>query len=289
MAAKLMLGEPVADLTYRQVKDKARIFQEIVGRKITLATVLIGDDVPSFNYVNLKHKKATELDINYKHYKLGQDCTQKELSKLIKELNLDDEIDGVLIQYPIPKQLNYELAISELDYLKDVDGLSPFNLGRLALGDPVLIACTPLGIKRMLDYYGIETASKHVVIVGRGLTIGRPLSMLLSQKGSYGDACVTLLHSKINDFYKYTKDADILISAAGSPYLITPEHVKANAVVISAGVKYEGKKLLPDVDESVADVASMITPRIGGVGPVTVAMLFENLTRAAQLRKNLDL
>jgi methylenetetrahydrofolate dehydrogenase (NADP+)/methenyltetrahydrofolate cyclohydrolase len=276
-----MPGDPVATAIYKTLGDKAVEFEKKVGRKITLATILVGDDVPSLNYVNLKHDKAIELKMSYVHHHLAKTASQDELNELIKNINRDDRIDGVLIQYPIPTHLSYEAAIELLSPDKDVDGLHPLNLGRLAQGVGCMVACTPLAIQAMLSFYKVQISGRHVVIVGRGMTIGRPLSILLSQKGANANACVTLVHSGVPNLYNYTKLADILIAAAGSPYLIKPEHVKPGSVVIGAGVRYEGKKLLPDVDETVQEVASMITPRVGGVGPVTVAMLFANLTQAA--------
>jgi methylenetetrahydrofolate dehydrogenase (NADP+)/methenyltetrahydrofolate cyclohydrolase len=167
---------------------------------------------------------------------------------------------------------------------KDVDGLHPTNVGRLALGIPGPVSCTPAGIEAILSHYGVPVAGRHVVVVGRGVTIGRPLSILLSQKRPTANAAVTMVHTGVPDWADYTRQADILVAAAGVPGMIQPEHVRPGAVVVGAGVRYEGTKLLPDVDEACEEVAGWITPRVGGVGPTTIAMLFRNLVEAAERR-----
>jgi methylenetetrahydrofolate dehydrogenase (NADP+)/methenyltetrahydrofolate cyclohydrolase len=186
---------------------------------------------------------------------------------------------------PLPKHLDEEATLRAVDPDKDVDGLHPVNLGRLVMGVDAPIACTPAGIQALLVHYGVPIEGRHVVIVGRGLTIGRPLANLLSLKRPSANAAVTVVHTGVADLGTYTREADILIVAAGTPGIVTPEMVKPAAAVVSAGVTFgEGRKLLPDVDESVADVAGWITPRLGGVGPTTRAMLLRNTVRAARRR-----
>jgi methylenetetrahydrofolate dehydrogenase (NADP+)/methenyltetrahydrofolate cyclohydrolase len=281
MSAVKMPGAPVAEVILNEVRAESASFVSSKKRPMGLGTILVGDDGPSARYVDMKRNKAKELGINSIHVHLPGDVTQSQFEEAIEELNEDESVDAMLVQYPVPPQLNYEKAISLMNPDKDVDGLHPFNMGRLALSLDGPKPCTPAGIERLLDYYGIDLSGRHVVIVGRGLTIGRPLSIMLSQKRKGANAIVTLVHTGTSDWASYTRSADILIAAAGSPYMIRPEHVKEGAVVVGAGVRYEGSKLLPDVDESVESVAGYITPRIGGVGPLTVAMLFKNLADAA--------
>ncbi|HUP70753.1 MAG TPA: bifunctional 5,10-methylenetetrahydrofolate dehydrogenase/5,10-methenyltetrahydrofolate cyclohydrolase, partial [Acidimicrobiales bacterium] len=191
-------------------------------------------------------------------------------------------VDAFLVQLPLPAGLNEEAALLRVDPDKDVDGLHPVNLGRLVMGVPAPVACTPAGIQALLVHHGVEITGRHVVIVGRGLTIGRPLALLLALKRPGANAAVTVVHTGVADLGTYTRQADILVAAAGSPSIITPDMVKSGAAVVSAGITWEGKRLVPDVDESVAEVAGWITPRLGGVGPTTIAMLLRNAVDAAE-------
>src|SRR5690606_37494895 len=184
-------------------------------------------------------------------------------------------------------QVDFDAVLMAIDPDKDVDGLHPTNVGRLALGIPGPVSCTPAGIEALLAHYEVPVAGRHVVVVGRGVTIGRPLSILLSQKRPTANAAVTLVHTGVADWADYTREADILVAAAGVPGMIQPEHVRPGGVVIGAGVRYEGTRLLPDVDEACEQVAGWITPRVGGVGPTTIAMLFRNLVEAAERRAGL--
>ncbi|MBV8691157.1 MAG: bifunctional 5,10-methylenetetrahydrofolate dehydrogenase/5,10-methenyltetrahydrofolate cyclohydrolase, partial [Actinobacteria bacterium] len=193
-------------------------------------------------------------------------------------------VDAMLVQHPIPGHLDYEAALDEMDPDKDADGLHPVNLGRLALSVPAPVPATPAGIEALLAHYDIPVSGRNVVILGRGFTLGRPLSMLLSQKRPTANAAVTVVHTGVPDWPEYSRRADIFIAAAGVPGIVKPEHVNPGSVVIGGGVRYEGRTLLPDVDESCAEVAGWITPRVGGVGPTTIAMLFRNLVEAAERR-----
>jgi methylenetetrahydrofolate dehydrogenase (NADP+)/methenyltetrahydrofolate cyclohydrolase len=190
----------------------------------------------------------------------------------------------MLVQHPIPDHLDYDLALLEMDPDKDVDGLHPINMGRLALGMPGPVPNTPAGIEALLHFYEIPISGREVVILGRGMTLGRPLAMLLGQKRPTANAAVTVVHTGVPDWPRYTQRAEVVIAAAGVPGILQPEHVKPGAVVVGGGVRYEGRKLLPDVDERCAEVAGWITPRVGGVGPTTVAMLFRNAVDAAERR-----
>ncbi|MGZ6791768.1 MAG: bifunctional 5,10-methylenetetrahydrofolate dehydrogenase/5,10-methenyltetrahydrofolate cyclohydrolase, partial [Mycobacteriales bacterium] len=193
-------------------------------------------------------------------------------------------IDAVLIQHPIPASLDYEAALVELDPDKDADGAHPMNMGRLALGMPGPLPCTPAGIEALLAHYEIPVAGREVCILGRGTTLGRPLALLLSQKRPTANAAVTVVHTGVPNWADYTRRAEVVIAAVGVPYILQPEHITPGATVIGGGVRYEGRKLLPDVDEACNEVAGAITPRVGGVGPTTVAMLFKNCVEAAERR-----
>src|SRR5262249_5757718 len=192
------------------------------------------------------------------------------------------DVDAMLFQYPAPPQIDYEAALFELDPDKDVDGMHPTNLGRLALAMPGPVPCTPAGIEALLAFYEITVAGREVCIVGRGNTIGRPLALLLSQKRPSANAAVTVVHTGVPDWPRYTLRADIVVAAAGVPGMIRPEHLRPGVTVVGAGVRYQGRRLLPDVDEACEAVAGAITPRVGGVGPTTIAMLFRNLVEAAE-------
>jgi methylenetetrahydrofolate dehydrogenase (NADP+)/methenyltetrahydrofolate cyclohydrolase len=196
--------------------------------------------------------------------------------------NRDPQVDAYLVQHPFPPHLDYEEALLHVDPAKDADGLHPVNLGKLVQGVDAPIACTPRGIQLLLAHNHIEIEGRHVVIVGRGLTIGRPLANLLTLKRPNANAAVTVVHTGVGDLAPYTTQADILVAAAGSPGLITPDMVKPGAAVVAAGVTFEGRKVISDVTDEVAEVAGWLSPRLGGVGPMTRAMLLSNTVDAAE-------
>lgn len=279
--ARLLPGEPVAE---RILDDVARRVAVLRARGVVpaLATVLVGDDSASAGYIRIKQRRAVELGFGSPHRHLPADCTQRDLTAVVAELSADPTVHGVLLQYPVPGRLDHEAALAGLDPAKDVDGMHPTNLGRLAAGLPGPVPCTPAGIEELLAHHGIPVAGREVVILGRGATLGRPLAMLLAQKRHTADAAVTVVHTGVPDWPRYTRRADIVVAAAGVPGIVAPEHVRPGAVLVGAGVRYAGRQLLPDVDERCAEVASAITPRVGGVGPTTVAMLFRNAVAAAE-------
>ena len=279
--ARLLSGAPVAEAVLTDVRERVARLRER-GVTPSLATILVGDDDASAGYIRIKQRQAGELGFASPHRHLPGDVTQDDLHKVIAEFNADRDVHGVLIQYPIPGHLDYDAALQTLDPDKDVDGMHPLNMGRLALGMPGPLPCTPAGIEALLAHHGIPVAGREVVILGRGATLGRPLAMLLAQKRPTANAAVTVVHTGVADWPRYTQRADILVAAAGVPGIVQPEHVRPGAVVIGAGVRYEGRRLLPDVAEECAAVASAITPRVGGVGPTTVAMLFRNAVQAAE-------
>ncbi len=284
MSAIVLPGAPVAAAVFADLKPRIDKLIE-AGHTPGLATILVGDNAASAGYIRMKMAKAAELGMTSPHLHLPPDTTQDELIMSVKLFSEDPAIDGMLIQHPIPGHLDYEAALAEVDPRKDVDGAHPVNMGRLALQMPGPLPCTPAGIEALLAHYDIRVAGRHVVIVGRGFTLGRPLSLLMSAKRPHTNAAVTTVHTGVPNMYDYTRQADILIAAAGVPGIIQPEHVKPGAVVIGAGVSYTGKNtIVPDVVEACEAVAGWITPRVGGVGPTTIAMLFRNCIEAAERR-----
>ncbi|MFV2084103.1 bifunctional 5,10-methylenetetrahydrofolate dehydrogenase/5,10-methenyltetrahydrofolate cyclohydrolase [Micromonospora sp. LOL_021] len=279
--ARLLPGAPVAEAVLADVTRRVAALRKR-GITPSLATLLVGDDDASAGYIRLKQRQAAELGFDSPHRHLPAAATQDDLLHVIADFNADDRVHAALIQYPVPGHLDYDTALQSLDPDKDVDGMHPLNMGRLAVGLPGPVPCTPAGIEALLAHHQIPVAGREVVILGRGATIGRPLAMLLAQKRPTANAAVTVVHTGVPDWPRYTQRAGILIAAAGVPGIIQPEHVRPGAVVIGAGVRYAGRRLLPDVDEACAEVASAITPRVGGVGPTTVAMLFRNAVYSAE-------
>lgn len=247
-----------------------------------LGTLLVGDDGPSANYVAMKHRDSEELGMGSREVHLPADATQEEVDAVVDDFNADPAVDAYIMQYPFPDQLDYETALLRVLPEKDADGLHPVNLGRLVQGVDAPLACTPRGIQLMLERYEIPIAGQHVVIIGRGLTIGRPLANLLSLKRPNANAAVTVVHTGAGDISRYTKSADILIAAAGAPRMVKADMVKPGAAVVAAGVSFADGKLVSDVDDDVAEVAGWLSPRIGGVGPMTRTMLMANTVAAAE-------
>ena len=281
MTARLLPGAPVADAVLADLVPRIAALVE-AGHRPGLGTVLVGDDSASAGYIRMKQEKAGSLGLTSPHRHLPADATQAQLVVAIRELNDDPSVDAMLVQHPVPAGLDYEAALLEMDPDKDVDGLHPVNMGRLALGMPGPVPCTPAGIETLLAFHGVAVAGREVCILGRGTTLGRPLSMLLTQKRPTANAAVTVVHTGVPNWSDYTRRAEIVIAAAGVPGILQPQHISAGATVIGGGVRYEGKRLLPDVDEACNEVAGAITPRVGGVGPTTVAMLFRNCVEAAE-------
>lgn len=283
MSARLLPGGPVAEAV---LTDVAARVQRLVaaGHRPSLATILVGDDSASAGYIRMKMAKAAELGFESPHVHLPQDATQSQVLDVVRAMNADASVDAVLLQHPVPGQIDFDAALGALDPDKDVDGLHPVNMGRLALGMPGPVPCTPAGIEALLAHYEIPVSGRNVVILGRGTTLGRPLSLLLSQKRPTANAAVTVVHTGVPDWPEYTRRADIVIAAVGVPGILQPEHLTPGVTVIGGGVRYEGRKLLPDVAESCEEVAGAITPRIGGVGPTTIALLFRNAVAAAERR-----
>ena len=282
MPAILLDGVAAAAKVLAGVADRAAAFTAKAGRPPGLGTILVGDDGPSAGYVRKKHEACAANGLASFHAHLPDSASQDDVMQQIATFNNNPAIDGFIVQIPLPKGLDEEAALLGVDPAKDADGLHPVNLGRLVMGAAGPTSCTPAGIVELLAIYGVPVAGKHVVIVGRGLTIGRPLALLLALKRPNANAAVTVVHTGVADIAAYTRQADIIVSAAGSPSTITPDMVKPGAAVVSAGLVWEGKRLVPDVAEAVGEVAGWITPRLGGVGPMTVAMLLRNTIDAAE-------
>lgn len=287
MSAQLLPGAPVSEAVFEALKPRIDALVA-AGHPPGLGTILVGDDGASAGYVRVKHAKCAELGLESHHEELPADATQADLFAAVQRFNDNPAVDAMLIQHPIPGHLDYEAALEQMDPDKDADGLHPVNLGRLALSIPAPVPATPAGIEALLAHYEIPVAGRHVVILGRGFTLGRPLSMLLSQKRPTANAAVTVVHTGVPDWPEYTRRADILVAAAGVPGIVQPDHLNPGSVVIGGGVRYEGRRLLPDVDERCEEVAGWITPRVGGVGPTTIAMLFRNLVEVAERRAGLS-
>lgn len=283
MPAVLMPGKPVADAVFADLEPRLAVLRA-AGHNPGLGTILVGSDSASEGYVRIKQERAAALGFGGRHVQLPDDATQSDLVAAIRDFNDDDDVHAVLIQHPTPPHIDYEAALAELDPDKDADGQHPMNMGRLALGMPGPLPCTPAGIEALLAHYQIPVAGREVVVLGRGFTLGRPLSILLSLKRPTANAAVTVVHTGVPNWPDYTRRAPIVVAAAGVPGILQPEHIAPGAVVVGGGVRYEGRKLLPDVDERCEQVASWITPRVGGVGPTTIAMLFRNTVDAAERR-----
>ena len=250
-----------------------------------LAVVLVGNDEASKIYIKNKSKACNDIGIAFEEYLLPEDTSMDKLLDLIKKLNKNEEITGILLQSPLPKHLDIKIAFETIDPKKDVDGFNPINIGRLEINDKAFVSCTPMGVIKMLEEYNVEIEGKTAVVIGRSNIVGKPLIQLLLNK----NATVIVTHSKTKDLEKYTKQADILVSAIGKPKYITGKMVKEGVVVIDVGInRVEGSKVIVgDVDyKDVSKKASYITPVPGGVGPMTITMLMANIVEAAKQSKN---
>ena len=275
--AVILDGKEVA----AQVKQEVAESVAALGLTPGLATVLVGDDPASHTYVRGKRRDASEVGMESIHHELPAETSQEEIEALIDGLNADPAVHGILVQLPLPAGLDSAAITERIDPGKDVDGLHPHNLGLLVLGRPGLRPCTPSGIVRVLDHYGIPTSGRRAVVIGRSFLVGRPMALMLSAHGA--DATVSIAHSRTGDLTALTRDADIVVAAVGVPKLIGPDHVKSGATVIDVGINRTDDGLVGDVDfDSLVDVAGAITPVPGGVGPMTRAMLLVNTLEAAK-------
>ena len=249
--------------------------------RLGLATILVGDDPASQTYIRLKHTAAGEVGIEPTDIRLPEDVAQAEVLERIEELNADDGVDGILVQTPLPPQLDAGGLQTAVDPLKDVDGLHPVNVGLLHLGRPALVPATPLGVMELLAEYDVRLEGARAVVIGRSDIVGRPVAALLT----HANATVTVCHSRTQDLGRHTLDADVIVAAVGVAGLVAPDMVKPGAAVVDVGMNRTEAGLVGDVDPGVAEVAGLMTPVPGGVGPMTIACLLENTVRAARLRR----
>jgi len=270
-----MDGAALAARLREEIKDEV----EEVGH-VGLATVLVGDDPASEVYIRLKHKAADAAGIEAIDHRLPVTIAEDELVELVEELNEDDSVDGILVQTPLPDQIDEARVMRAIDPMKDVDGLHPFSAGQLYLGRQTLVPATPLGVMQLLTEYRISIAAARAVVVGRSPLVGKPMAMLLLQ----ANATVTICHSRTEDLARHTLDADLLVAAVGLPGVITSDMVKQGAAVVDVGITRTESGLVGDVDPNVAEVAAFLTPVPGGVGPMTIAALLANAVRAARYR-----
>ncbi len=278
MAAKVIDGKAVAARIRGEVSGRAEVLREELGRKPGLATILVGDDPASSIYVARKHEACEEVGIASFHHEPGGDVSQADLTELIAKLNSDPEVDGILLQLPLPTHLETEPLIAGIAPGKDVDGLTPYSAGLLATGAPGLVPCTPRGVMELLASEDIDLRGKRAVVVGRSTLVGRPVAALLLA----ADATVTIAHSRTVDLASVCLEAEILVAAAGQPQLVDATMVSPGATVIDVGTNRTDEGLVGDVDfDGVCEVAGLITPVPGGVGPMTIAMLLSNTVDAA--------
>lgn len=274
-------GKAVAAAVRERVKVDVAAYQEESGRVPGLATVLVGEDPASQVYVGMKRRNTEEVGMRSIHHEPEASIREEELLDLVRELNEDEAVDGILVQLPLPAQIDEDAIVAAIDPRKDVDGLTPVNAGMLAHGSPGLVPCTPAGVMELLSHEGIELDGAEAVVVGRSKLVGVPLARLLLA----ANATVTMCHSRTRDLDAVCRRADVLVAAVGVPRLLGAEAVKPGAVVIDVGVNRLDEGLVGDVDyEAAAEVAAAITPVPGGVGPMTIAMLLRNTLQAARQR-----
>ncbi|MBO6524575.1 MAG: bifunctional methylenetetrahydrofolate dehydrogenase/methenyltetrahydrofolate cyclohydrolase FolD [Balneolaceae bacterium] len=290
MSAEIIDGKKVAELMRQRVRDDVDQWVSKGNRPPFLQVVLVGDDPASIVYTGTKTKACKDVGIETDTLVLQDTISAKELKGIIRDLNIDDSVDGILVQMPLPSHLSQYDVIESIDHRKDVDGFHPMNVGRLSVDQPCFRSCTPAGVMELFKHYSIPVKSKHAVVVGASNIVGSPMAVMLSRENSSGKATTTICHKFTRDLTQHTINADILIVAAGQPNLIKGEMVKEGVVVIDVGINRiadetseKGYKLVGDADfESVRKKASWITPVPGGVGPMTVAMLMKNTLLAAK-------
>ena len=275
MSAQILDGKATAKV----IKSELAAVVAQMQSKPGLGTVLVGDDPGSHSYVSGKHRDCAEVGIASLRVDLPATASQADVLAAIKDLNNAPECTGYIVQLPLPRGISANLILESIDPAKDADGLHPLNLGKLVLGEPAPLPCTPRGILELLHRYGISTKGAEVVIMGRGITVGRPLALLLTRKGD--DATVTITHTGTKDVAAHTRKADIVVAAVGSAHLLTPEMVKPGATVLDVGITRTDAGLLVDIHPGVAEVAAFIAPMPGGVGPMTRAMLLTNVVEMA--------
>lgn len=289
MVAKILDGKACAAAVEESLRERISKCQ-VAGITPHIAVIIVGDDPASHVYVGAKIRACDRLGIKSTHIEMPESSKETELIEVIKELNNDNSVHGILIQSPLPNHMNEELLTDLIDPLKDVDGFHPVNLGRLVQSrDDCLIPCTPNGVMRLLEWAGIDTKGKQALVIGRSRNVGMPQAILLASRGA--DATVTIAHSRTADIAKQCLDADLIVAAVGRPNMVKQSWIKPGAIVVDVGINRvddadadRGYILVGDVEKSASQVASWITPVPGGVGPMTVAMLMENTVRSAEFR-----
>ncbi len=286
-------GKATSDKIKQEIADMVKERVANGGKRPHLAAILVGNDGASQTYVGHKERACAQVGFKSTLLRFPAEISQQELLDRIKEINANDDIDGLIVQLPLPEHIDEDSVINAIDPCKDVDGFHPENVGRMMLGLPTFLPATPYGILRLLYEYGIETQGKHCVIIGRSNIVGRPLANLLSLKDEPGDCTVTICHSRTKNIEYFTRQADIIVAAMGSPGFLKGDMVREGAVIVDVGItriedntKKNGYRLSGDVDfESVAPKASYITPVPGGVGPMTIVSLMVNTLKAAECKK----
>jgi methylenetetrahydrofolate dehydrogenase (NADP+)/methenyltetrahydrofolate cyclohydrolase len=276
MSATLIKGKPIAE------RIRARVAEDVAAiGHIGLVTVLVGDDPASDVYIRLKHKAAIAAGIDATDLRLPEETTEADLLAKVEELDADPAVDAILVQLPLPKQIDEAKVIRALAPAKDVDGFHPINAGQLYLGEPTLVPATPRGVMAMLAEHAIELSGARAVVIGRSAIVGKPMAHLLLQQ----NATVTICHSRTKDLAVHTLAADVLVAAVGVPGMVTPDMVKPGGVVIDVGINRTDDGIVGDVDPGAAEVAGYLTPVPGGVGPMTIACLLENAVRCSRYRR----
>jgi methylenetetrahydrofolate dehydrogenase (NADP+)/methenyltetrahydrofolate cyclohydrolase len=276
MSAIILDGKATA----ATIKEELRQIVLTMANKPGLGTILVGDDAGSHSYVSGKHRDCAEVGINSIRIDLPATASQNDVAAALKDLNNSKECTGYIVQLPLPAGINANAILESIDPMKDADGLHPLNLGKLVIGERAPLPCTPRAILELLHRYSLTVSGKEVVVIGRGLTVGRPLGLLLSQKGS--DATVTTAHTKTKDLISHTKRADIVVAAIGSAHFLTADMIKPGAIVLDVGITRTSSGLQGDVHPDITNVASAFAPMPGGVGPMTRAMLLSNVVEMAQ-------
>jgi methylenetetrahydrofolate dehydrogenase (NADP+)/methenyltetrahydrofolate cyclohydrolase len=276
MSATLIKGKPIAERIRAQVAEDVAT----IGH-IGLVTVLVGDDPASDVYIRLKHKAAVAAGIEATDLRLPEETSEADLLARVEELDTDPAVDAILVQLPLPKQIDEAKVIRALAPAKDVDGFHPINAGQLYLGEPTLVPATPRGVMAMLAEHQIELSGARAVVIGRSSIVGKPMAHLLLQQ----NATVTICHSRTKDLARHTLEADVLVAAVGVPAMVTPDMVKPGGVVIDVGINRTDDGIVGDVDPGAAEIAGYVTPVPGGVGPMTIACLLENAVRCARYRR----
>jgi len=276
MSATLIKGKPIAERIRAQVAEDVAA----IGH-IGLVTVLVGDDPASDVYIRLKHKAAVAAGIDATDLRLPEETSEADLLAKVEELDADPEVDAILVQLPLPKQIDEAKVIRALAPAKDVDGFHPINAGQLYLGESTLVPATPRGVMAMLAEHQVELSGARAVVIGRSAIVGKPMAHLLLQQ----NATVTICHSRTKDLARHTLEADVLVAAVGVPGMVTPDMVRPGGVVIDVGINRTDDGIVGDVDPGAAEVAGYVTPVPGGVGPMTIACLLENAVRCARYRR----